>query len=162
LKKIVISCLLLLMLTLTAYCGEQSRIQLTDGSVINGEIISYLNGVYTIQTVGLGKIKVAATKVSKIETSLSSSSISSDSASQIGNLSPSQVDSYRQTIMSNPDNAAVITGLASDPQIQELVQDPEIIAAAKSGDVQALMKNQKFLNIINNPKMQEAVKKLKQ
>ncbi|MEI8349900.1 MAG: hypothetical protein WCI77_07080 [Candidatus Omnitrophota bacterium] len=162
-KTIFIFWLFLFALSAVVYSEQVSRIELNDGSVINGQIVSYINGVYTINTGTLGEIKIEAAKISKIETaSASSSSTSVNPDAQIGNISKSQVDSYRQTIMSNPENASIVTGLATDPEIQELAKDPQIIDAAKTGDIQALMKNEKFMSIINSSKMKEAIKKLKQ
>jgi hypothetical protein len=145
LKRIIVFGLFFLTLSAAVYCAQASRIELSDGSVINGEITSYINGVYTINSKTFGEIKLESAKVSKIES-----------------VNPPGIEDYRQKVMNNPQNAAVITGLAADPQIQELVKDPQISNAAKAGDIQALMKNEKFMSIVNNSQLQEAVKKLKQ
>jgi hypothetical protein len=84
------------------------------------------------------------------------------SSVQSGNLTPSQVDAYGQKIMSNPDNAAIIENLAKNPRIQALAQDPEIIQAIKSGNIQALQENKKFSDVVNSPETQEAMKDIKQ
>ncbi|MFH1201635.1 MAG: hypothetical protein V1674_01935 [Candidatus Omnitrophota bacterium] len=162
-KRIIIFCLLSVVFNVTAYCGQLSRIELTDGSVINGEIISYASGVYAISTAAFGEIKIEAANVSKIE-SLNSSLPGNAINSSVGRENPaqSQIQSYGETLMSNPENAAIITGLAADPRIQELAKDPEIQEAVKAGDIQALMKNEKFMDIVNNFRIQEAIKKLKQ
>lgn len=149
-KNIIIFCLFFLVFSTVAYCGQINRVELTDGSVINGEIISLANGIYVINAVNLGEIRVEAAKVSRIE------------SVQPAGINSSGIDTYRQKLMSNPENTAIITGLAADPRIQEIAQDPRIQDAAKSGDIQALMKSEKFMNIVNDPKMQETMKKLKQ
>ncbi len=161
-NKIISFTILFLGLTFTAYCGQQSRIELTDGSVINGEIISFLNGIYTINTASFGEIKIEAAKVSRIEASNAVSGASSAPLNQKVNLTPDQLNNYSQEIMSNPDNAAIITNLASDPEIQAVARDPEIQRALKAGDIDALSKNEKFQSILNNPKVQEAVGDIKQ
>jgi len=84
------------------------------------------------------------------------------SSVQSGNLTLSQVDAYGQKIMSNPDNAAIIENLAKNPRIQALAQDPEIIQAIKSGNIQALQENKKFSDVVNSPETQEAMKDIKQ
>ena len=61
-KKIIIFCLLSLALNAAAYCGQLSKIELTDGSIVNGEIVSYANSVYTINTTTFGEIKVGAAR----------------------------------------------------------------------------------------------------
>ena len=161
-KKIIIFCLLSLALNAAAYCGQLSKIELTDGSIINGEIVSFANGVYTINTSTFGEIKVGSEKVSKIESvnyTLPYTSISP--IAQTNNLAGSQVSAYGQTLMKNPENTAIVTGLTKDPGLQEIARDPELQAAAKTGDIQALLKNPKFMDIVNSPEVQEAVKKLK-
>ena len=162
-RKLTYLFVFFLTLCVAGYCGQVSRIELTDGSVINGEIVSYSNGVYTINSATFGEIRIEGSKVSKIETGNSPSpSAQINSATQPGNLTQPQIDAYREKLLSNPAAPSVVSGLANDPQIQELLKDPEIMAAAKAGDIQALMKNEKFKTIANNPKMQEAVEKLKQ
>ncbi len=162
-KKINIFCAFFLALTAAAYCGQQSKIELTDGSVIKGEIVSYANNVYTINTANFGEIKVEGTKVSKIESANYVSPGAPAGANLQGNnLSSSQVYAYGQKLMEDPQNAAVITGLASDPKFQEMAKDPQIMEALKAGDMQALMKNPKFMSVANSENVQETVKKLKQ
>lgn len=162
-KKIVIFCAFFFALSTVVYCGQLSKIELTDGSVVNGEIVSYTNSVYTINTTTLGEIKVGAEKVAKIESvNYTSPGTSVGSIIQTNNPTQSQVSGYGQMLMKNPENAAIVTGLASDPQLQEMARDPQIQDAVKTGDFQTLMKNAKFMNIVNSPEVQEAVKKIKQ
>jgi hypothetical protein len=163
LKKIIILCLFSLALNVVAYCEQVSRIELTDGSVINGEVTSYANGVYTINTTAFGEIRVASAKISKIESLNPPSPMTSiHSTLQTNNFNQSQIDEYGQKLMNDPENAAIITGLATDTVIQELAKDPQIVDAAKAGNIQALLRNEKFMNITNSPKIQGALQKLKQ
>jgi hypothetical protein len=164
LKNILIFCLFSLALNAVAYCGQLSKIELADGSVINGEIVTLVNGVYTIKnTATFGEIKVGSEKISKIETA--NPALPDSAASlidQANNPNQSQVSTYGQALMKNPENAAIVTGLAKDPALRELANDPELQAAAKKGDIQALLKNPKFMDIVNSPEIQESLKKLKQ
>jgi hypothetical protein len=151
LKRNIISLFCLLVFATTGYCGQQSIIQLTDGSVINGEIISLVNGTYIVSTASFGDIKIDSTRVTKIE-----------SRGKPDNLSFSQLQDYGQSIMSNPDNASVVQDLANNPQIRALVEDPEIANAVKSGNVQALMNNKKLIDVASSPEIEEAARKIKQ
>lgn len=161
-KKVIISCSFFFLLNVVAYCGQLSKIELADGSVINGEIVSYTNNVYTINTANFGEIKVGVKNVAKIEsTNYASPNTAVNPIIQTSNPTPSQVSTYGQTLMGNPENAAIVIGLTSNPELQEMASDPEILDAAKRNDIQALMKNAKFMDIVNSPEMQEAVKKIK-
>lgn len=160
-KKPVIFCFVFMLLGSIAYCGQESRIELTDGSVINGEIVSYAAGVYSLNTSSFGMVNVESSRVSRI----------TPAGGQLSGIQPavspaasgSQVDfsKYQQKIMSNPASASLVTGMAFDPSIQALAEDPQIQEAVKKGDIQALMQNEKFMSVVNNPKMQETIKKLK-
>jgi hypothetical protein len=72
------------------------------------------------------------------------------------------MDSYKQALMNDPKNAAIIAELAADPQIQELAKDPQIVDAAKAGDIGTLMKNEKFMNTVRSRKVKESIKELNQ
>ncbi len=160
-KKVLMCGLFFLALPLAAYCQQESRIELTDGSVINGEIASFVNGVYTINTSTFGQIKIETEQVARIESVNPSVNSLGNSPRQMSNPPATGFDAYKEKVLSNPDNTTVITGLATDPQIQALAQDPQVMEAAKSGDIQALMKNKKFMDIVNNPELQKEMDKLK-
>jgi hypothetical protein len=163
LKRIVILCLFFLGFSAVVYCSQESKIELTDGSIINGEIVSYASGVYVLDTPAFGVISVESAKVSRIEpVNRQLSGIPAGPTVPSASFSQSDINNYKQKIMNNPATASLIAGMAFDSRIQELAEDPQIQDAVKSGDIQALMKNEKFMNIVNNPKMQESIKKLKQ
>ncbi|MDO8661983.1 MAG: hypothetical protein Q7K98_02015 [Candidatus Omnitrophota bacterium] len=155
-KKYIIFLLFFLALNINVYCGQESRIELTDGSVLNGEVTSLASGTYTINTASMGVIKIDAAKVAKIE------SVKSSALSSAINLTPAQINSYKQKIMGNPDAAAAIKSLSANPQIKALAEDPEIVNAAKSGNIQELFSNKKFTDVLESPEIQETAKKIKQ
>ncbi len=160
LNKITIFCLLSLMVNVAAYCGQLSRIELTDGSIVNGEVVAYLNGIYTINTINLGKIDVQAEKIVRIESVEYVAPV--EPVAQLNNLSQTRVSAYGQALVQNPENADILKGLANNPTLAELASDPAIQQAAKTNDFQSLLNNPKFMSVINDPKVQETVKKLKQ
>ncbi|MDD5042569.1 MAG: hypothetical protein PHV40_02765 [Candidatus Omnitrophica bacterium] len=82
--------------------------------------------------------------------------------SREGNVNPEELGLYKRKLLANPASASVVTGLAANPQIKALVDDPQVQEAIKSGDIQALMNNEKFMSVVNNPQVRESVKKLKQ
>jgi len=151
-KKLFIFSLFCLFLTTAAYSGQMSNIQLSDGSTIKAEIVSFANNTYTLNTGSLGEIKIDASKVRRIDT------VAMDSAPNM----KSELDSVREKMAGNADVQKIVGGLASDPQFQEITKDPDIINAAKSGDVQALMSNKKFMDLVNHPKVKEIKNKLEE
>lgn len=162
-KKNIISLLFLLTLHSAGYCGQVSRIELTDGSVIKGEITSFENGSYTLHTASLGEIKIDETRVAKIESAESSfPNPSPGSGGLANNVTSFQFDAYQQKIMNNPENAAVIRNLATNPQIRELAEDPDIVNAIQSNNMQELLMNKKFSDVLSSPEIEEATKEVRQ
>lgn len=161
-NKFIFFGLFCLALNTAVYGGALSKIELADGSVINGEVVSYVNGVYTINTATFGEMKIGGEKVHKIESAnYSSASVPISPVIQTNDPVAAQVSTYGQTLMKNPENAALIAGLSQNSGLQAIANDPELQNAAKKGDIQALLNNPKFMGIVNSPEVQEAVKKLK-
>ena len=46
--------------------GELSEIELTDGSIIRGEIVSFINGVYTVKSGSVGTVRIDESDVQLI------------------------------------------------------------------------------------------------
>jgi hypothetical protein len=155
-----------LTLTLSAisYGGQKNKLFLLDGTTIEGEIISFLNGVYTVDTTDQGQVRIGASKIRKmemIETAEPPPPAPVFSETTDTSMKP-QIDKVTATIANNPQMTSQVAALASDPAIQSLMNDPEIVAAVKAGDIKALMSNQKFMELVNNQKIKELSEKVKE
>ena len=132
--------------------GESREIELTDGSVITGEVLSLISGVYTIRTGSLGTLKIEDTKVRSIR--------------QPGVLSSrpsgpnSDTRSLQDKMMSDHEVMSMIRSLREDPQFTKILEDPEIMNAVNTGDTAALMANPKFLQLLNNPTVRDIQQKV--
>lgn len=152
--KIVLIMVMLLMLPLSGglLAGEIKEIELTDGSVITGEVLSLASGVYTIRTGSLGTLKIEDTKVRSIRQPGTLSSRPSGSNSETRSL--------QDKMMSDKDVMTMILSLKDDPQFTKILEDPEIMNAINSGDTAALMANPKFLQLLHNPTVREIQQKV--
>ena len=160
-KKIFI-CLFALALSTSAYCQEMNKIELTDGSVIKGRVISLDNGTYTIDAQTLGRITIGASKIKKIETENGNAPLTPQTATTLNPGMRDKINNYTAQIMGNPDILKITAGLANDPQFQALMKDPQIMRAIYAGDMQTLMANPKFMNAINNPEIEKIKNKIEQ
>ena len=139
--------LILVITSSSAYAGEVQRVKLTDGSVMNVEVISMHDGVYTFKSPSLGEFSVNAKQVQSI-------SSSSMPASQTGSAN-TNLNQLQSTLMANPETKNLITGLKNDPDMQAVLSDPEIMKAIQSRDFTALANNPKFQKLMNNPKIKQ-------
>ena len=163
-----IACFLLWLMTAAAsvYGADLSDIILDDGSVVRGEVVSLQDGIYTLRSPSMGEFKLDAGRVIQIRRYLPDQILPSVPA-QAGQPSfssqtlKSQVESTQAELLNNPEAMQEAMLMASDPEFQKLMEDPEAVAALKSMDMETLLKNPKFMAIMQNPRMQGLATKLK-
>jgi len=136
----------------TAPAAEIKEIELTDGSVITGEVLSLNSSVYTIKTDSLGTLKIDDAKVRSIRPQRMSSSRT------VGQNS--DATSLRDKMMSDQEVMGKIQSLKDDPQFNKILEDPEIMNAVSTGDMAALMANPKFLQLLQNPTVRDIQQKV--
>ena len=145
-----------------AYASHKASIELTDGSTVDGEVVSFSNGKYTVNSPSLGTLQIEDSKVRNIRsTDQTAGSSQKDVASLDAATIQDEVQKLRPAITSNPDIMRIISGLISNPDFRALFKDPEIMNAAKSLDIKTLMANEKFIKAINNPVVKEIKQKVK-
>lgn len=135
------------------------EIQLNDGSVITGEVLSYTNGVYTIKSEALGVLSINDSQVRSITSKGGTRNSTATQTNASQNISSQRKD-MEQKMMSDPEIINEILSLKDDPEIKKILQDPDIIQAVNDNDIQKLASNPKFLSLMNNPKVQEIERKI--
>lgn len=161
-KKLAIICFVFISLsTSLSFAQQKSKIELNDGTIIEGEVSSLSEGTYTINSSSLGQVKVNASKVRNISTFNNESSQSGNlQKSPNINASKAEIEAIKTKVLSNPEAMQSVTELVKDPQFQQLLNDPKIVNAAKSGNIQELMSNDKLKNFVDNPKLKEIQSKI--
>lgn len=129
--------------------SDMREIELTDGSVISGEVVSLSKGVYTVRSGTLGTIQISESKIRAIRTTGPGREDIDD-----------QVKSIQQKMTGDADIMSMITSLKSDPDFQEAMQDPEVMKAVQAGDIAALTANPKFMKLLSNTAVQQIKNKL--
>ena len=162
--KIVRGVLLYLLLFLWTFCGsvfagEISEIELTDGSVLYGEIISFMNGTYTVKSGSMGTVKIDESKVRLIRLNSHGSVKGKSSGSSNTSLSKEAQD-LQHVMLSDEHLLNAVLSLQNDPEIQEILNDPAIVNAVNSGNIDALLSNPKFMQLLGNPKIQAITKEV--
>ncbi len=141
------------MIAATAFAGEIKEIELSDGSVITGEIIALNNGVYTIKTAAMGNLAIEDSKVRAIRPRGSSAAAGSSRQS-------SEITNLQQQMMTDQEMLDMLQVLSNDPDFKKIMEDPEIMKAVNSNDVAALMNNPKFIQLMQKPSVKSIQRKL--
>jgi hypothetical protein len=152
-RTFLLSLLMTGVLAAGSAAAEIKEIELIDGSIITGEVLSLSSGVYTIRTGSLGTLKIDDAKVRAIRPQVSSSS--SPQAGQAG-----EVKALQDKMLSDREIMGKIELLKDDPQFMKALEDPEILNAVKSGDIASLMANPRFLQLLQNPTVQDIQQKV--
>ena len=132
----------------SALAGEIKEIELKDGSVVYGEIVSFSGGVFTLKSKGLGTVKIEESKIRAIRSG----------ARERGKQD--QIQQLQKRMMSDKEVVEMILSLQNDPDVQKILQDPEIMKAVNSGDMDALLSNPKFMKLLENPTIHEIREKV--
>jgi hypothetical protein len=134
-----------------AAAGEVRVIELTDGSMITGQVLSLNNGVYLIRSDSLGTIKIEESKIRAIRSK--SSGTNASSIQGIGAL--------QKKMLNDSEILDMVQSLQNDPDFQKALEDPEIMKAVKAGDIPALTANPKFMKLLDNATVKEIQNKTK-
>jgi exopolysaccharide biosynthesis protein len=143
--------LVVILLARSSFAGGPREIELRDGSIITGDVVSLSNGIYTIRSESLGTVKIEESKVNVIR---QRSSTSSQGAS-------GEAKSLQNKMMNDQEIMGMIQSLQNDPEFKKILEDPDVLKAVNAGDIPALMANPKFTRLLNNSTVQEIQKKVK-
>ena len=135
-----------------ANAAETRQIELNDGSMITGEVVSLSGGIYTVRSSTLGTLRIEESKIRVIR---SPGSAASRDAGR-------QVKSFEDSMLGDREIMDLIRALQNDPDLQKILQDPEIMKAVQTGDIVTLMRNPEFMKLLNKQAVQDIEKKLSQ
>ncbi len=142
------SIFLALIIISSGYAGADSIIELSDGSRITGEVISFDGNTWIIQSESMGRLKIDSSKVRSIRAQGSSGQTQPGSSSGGYQVGKDEIQTMQQSIMANQEILKMIMNLHDDPEIQAILKDPEIMQAVSSGDIAALIANPKFMRLL--------------
>ncbi len=141
-----------------AAAGEVRKIELTDGTMITGEVQSLNNGIYTIKSDSLGTLKIEDSKVRAIRDK--SSSPAGGAAS--GNTNTGgELNGLQNKMTSDKEVMGLIQSLQDDPDFKKILEDPEMMKALQEGNITALTSDPRIMKLLNNPTVKEIEKKVK-
>ena len=150
-------CLALLSQSLSA--DDMSRLELTDGSIIIGEVLGMSGGVYSVRSPTLGTLGIESSRVR----SLRNADPAATSDATLANPAASygaDIDALQRQMVGNPDLMQMIVGLQNDPALQRAMADPELMALISSGNIDALRQHPSFLELMSQPGIRGIVEQL--
>jgi hypothetical protein len=148
-KRLIIGLLFPLVFFLgSARAGEIKEFELKDGSVIYGEIVSFSGGTFTVRSKSFGTVEIDESKIRAIRSKV-----------PVGRKRD-QIQQLQQKMVSDEEVVQMILSLQNDPDVQNILKDPEIMKAVNAGDINALLSSPKFMKLLENPTIQDIRKKV--
>ena len=136
-----------------------SRIELRDGSVVSGELVSVTDGIYRIRSDNLGEIQVRESDVLAIRPGATAAEPgATPTGPRTDTVGPGvNLTGIQQQLLGNPQTMEAITRLQNDPAITSALSDPEFTRLIMSGDIETLRTDPRFQRLLENPAIQAIV-----
>jgi len=135
-------------------------IQLDDGSSLRVEVVSLNDGIYTLKSSTLGTLTISADRIRGMVSSSGSVALPDIPASPTTSVNPAAVTEITGRLMQDTSLLSSIMALQSDPQMQEVLRDPEVMRAVQNFDLDALANHPKIKALMDNPRVRTIQGKL--
>lgn len=145
-------CLLLAVLLLGVGSAAE-RLVLEDGTVVVGELRGLANGVYTVESKGLGVLEIPSAQVTRIERAGAPSPPPGAAAAPAA--SAGDISGLQQQMLGDGRMVGLLLTLSESPAMQAVLADPEIMALVEAGDLEALARNPKFTALLDDANVGE-------
>ena len=133
--------------------------ELTDGSVICGEIVSSKGGIYTLKSSTLGTVRIEESNIRAIRFKAPAKTNGKEQGLN-HTSAEAQVQLLKQLMMGDQELIRMILSLLNDPDVQGILEDPSIIQAVNGGAIEALTSNPKFMKLLKTPTIQDITRKM--
>jgi hypothetical protein len=129
-----------------------SRVELTDGSVLTGDLVGYANGCYTLHSPTLGDVSLEESKVRSVQPGVTGGAggLGLGGVGTQADLA-SQLQATQQRLVADPAVFRMIQALQNDPEIQGVLADPAFLALIASGNLQAIQRDPRIQALLARP-----------
>jgi len=159
LTTIITSLFILLSICSLSFAQEAKYITLKNGSRLRGNVISFSDGIYTIQTDTLGEIELKEEAISSISSSDLEGSVPDIT---IQNSMKTQVQDIQGTLVNDPELMTEVEDVTQDPEVMEILNDENLIKDIMSYDPKRIENNPKIQKLMENPRMKELIGKVEE
>ncbi len=166
-KKLILALIVAIATGFTSlsYAQETKTITLTDGSNLKGQVVSFENDVYTIETPHLGEIEIDDADILSINAGNAlptQNTPNNDPSSSRDAQLKNQVMQIQSSVMSDPSLMEDIEGLLEDEGIRSILADQNFVNDVMSYDMNKIEQNSNTQELMQNPSIQALMEKINQ
>lgn len=154
----VILFLSLWMIPAISHAGTMNQIKLSDGSLIQAEIISFSNGVYKLRSDALGVFSLAEDRIQSISPNKTILTENPPQLNAADSLIGQQMQRLQQELMSDPATMKMLSDLQNDPAIRNILQDKELMQAIEQGNFNRVGQDPKIQSLMNSKAVENIIK----
>ena len=137
-----------------------NRFELVDGSVIQGEILSYSRGVYRINSDVLGTISLPEEKIRAIKPARKSGSqVNNSNGPNEPNSGAQKIDQMQDRMLKDPETVRLIEELKNNPSVQTILQDEDLMKAIAQGNLNRVGEDPKIKALMNDKTIEKIIEK---
>jgi hypothetical protein len=147
--------------------GDTAReIELTDGSIIQADVVSMSQGIYRLRSDALGEIEVPEDRIKAIRSPQAETAtprIDAESGQESrtpvealpGPAPAPSAEDFQQRLQQDPAAMEKILSLQNDPLVQSILDDAGTMRAIEAGDIGTLLNDPKIRALMSHPTVQE-------
>lgn len=129
--RLILLCLLFTLSGLVV--AENIELKLKDGSIVKGELISFVDNTYTLQSASLGLLTIESERVDAIKSSINATFDRSEATYKQNNLSD-----IISILTQDKDIMSIIMSLQNSPDVEAILADAEVMQAIQTMNFEAL------------------------
>jgi hypothetical protein len=139
------------------HAGQLRAIDLVDGSVVVGEILSVDSGKFRVRTERLGVLTLDDADIAAIrapDAPPATAGPTPPAAPAAPSGPAGSAAAIQQQILGNPEALRSIEALKDDPELQQILKDPALMKSIAEGNVEAVQSDPRIQRLLANPTIQ--------
>ncbi|MEM9301511.1 MAG: hypothetical protein AAGE01_05340 [Pseudomonadota bacterium] len=163
--------LALLLTAMPALVAFGATLELRDGSIVKGRILSLSDGVYRVRTDSLGIVTIEESQVYSVLRGDAQGASPRSPATPAPRTAPTtvpgasaatgvDVSALQKSMVQSPQVMALVRELQNDPELVAAMSDPEFMRLIAAGDLAALRANPRMQTILNNPSIRRIIEQM--
>lgn len=144
--------------------ADDSRLELTDGSVLLGEVVGFADGSYVIETATLGRVRVPQSRIVSIRPCAGCGGTSAPAGAASVSINPAEaadpgatVADLQRRMAADAGTMASLQALQNDPAVRAVLEDPALMRRIQSFDVEGLEGDPRLEALMRHPEIRALI-----